>query len=335
MVQHLLYNYVAPIFERRFIYDSYSCRIGKGTLMGVERFEHHLRSVTDNYRSRAWILQLDIRGYFMSIVRDLLYGIIRETLDACPRAELAGLDLDLIDFILRSVIFRNPVEHCNRIGSPSEWDGLPDSKSLLKSPPGVGLPIGDLTSQLFSNIYLNELDQFVKRELKCRHYGRYVDDFFLMDRDRSYLEGAVGEIRDFLAERLHLKLHPHKVRLAEAAYGGKFLGAYVMPYRRYVSNRTVGRFHRAMRQLEEECERPVPPSLLRKEQMLAVINSYCGYLGHFRAFRILDGQLRDSPLQRWFAFTRDYRKAKIRGRGKVAERLLTDDMRLLQAFLLE
>jgi hypothetical protein len=106
--------------------------------------------VTDNYRYPAYILQLDVQGYFMAIVREKLYGIVWEILNGCSKKEQEGLDLELIDFLLCTILYRDPVEGSVRIGPLSDWKGLPASKSLLLSPPGVGLPIGDLTSQLFS-----------------------------------------------------------------------------------------------------------------------------------------------------------------------------------------
>ena len=315
IVHHLLFNYLAPLFERQMIYDSYSCRKGKGTLKGIERFEHHMRSWTQNYTRSAYVLKLDLKGYFMSIDKGLLYAIIGRTIER--KKSVVNFDRDLADFLIRAILFRNPVENCRIVGSPSEWNGLPPSKSLLKSPPGVGLPIGDLTSQLFSNIYLDRLDEYVKRTLKCRHYGRYVDDFYIVHPSRNYLRGLIPCLRDYLSSKLHLTLHPDKIVLQHYTKGASFLGALVQPYRRYPTARTVGLFHTAMKNLERECLEGVPTSE-RLAQMLSVINSYCGHLGHFKAYRILEAQFASSPLRKYFRFTRDYRKAKIKERYKAA-----------------
>lgn len=314
VVHHLLFNYLAPLFERWMIYDSYSCRKGKGTSLGIERFEHHVRSCTHNYTRSAYILKLDLRGYFMSIDKRLLYAIIWRAIDRnssrWPK-DVVRFDRDLVDFLIRSILLRNPVENCRIVGSLSEWNGLPPSKSLLKSPPGVGLPIGDLTSQLFSNIYLDMLDEYVKRTLKCRHYGRYVDDFYIVHPSRSYLRELIPRLNDYLSSELHLTLHPDKIVLQHYTKGASFLGAIVRPYRRYPSLRTVGLFRKAMRRLEQECI-GTPPTSERLAEMLSVINSYCGHLAHFRAYRILDAQFASSPLRKYFHFARDYRKAKIK-----------------------
>ena len=185
VVHHLLFNYIAPIFEKTFIYDSYSCRKEKGTLFGVERLEHHIRSCTNNYTHTAYILKLDIQGYFMSINKNILYGIIYNKLmkqweEKGKNCNIPGKNPEFILFLVESIIFKDHTLDCEVMGNKKEWMLLPASKSLFCQPKGIGLPIGDLTSQLFSNIYLNEFDNMIKRRFKIRHYGRYVDDFYVV-----------------------------------------------------------------------------------------------------------------------------------------------------------
>lgn len=325
VVHHLLFNYLAPLFEARMIFDSYSCRKGKGTSQGIARLEHHIRSCTRNYTRSAYVLELDLRGYFMSIDKRRLYAIIRRTLDRCwDRPSPDGtrwrerLDHDLVDFLLRKIIFRDPMAGCEVRGRRSDWIGLPPSKSLWYAPVGVGLPIGDLTSQLFSNIYLGRLDEFIKRVLRCRHYGRYVDDFYIIHESRSYLKELVPRIRRFLREELALELHPDKIRLQHYTRGVCYLGACVKPYRCYPARRSVALFREAASVLERECLRAVPDAR-RLTEMLAVINSYCGHLGHFKSYGVLHGQFRKSPLRRFFRFTSGYGKAKLKERYRPGE----------------
>ena len=334
VVHHLLFNYLAPLFEPRMIFDSYSCRKGKGTSEGVARIEHHIRSCTRNYTCGAYILGLDLKGYFMSITKGQLYDIIRGTLVRCrDRRSSDGtrwgerLDMELVDFLLRRIIFRDPVQNCEIRGRASDWNGLPPSKSLLQSPAGVGLPIGDLTSQLFSNIYLDRLDEYMKRVLHCKHYGRYVDDFYIIHESRCHLKELVPQIRRFLREELALELHPNKIRLQHYTRGTAFVGAYVKPYRCYPSKRTVALFHGAIGKLEKECE-CAEPSPERLEKMLSVINSYCGHLRQFKAYRILHGQFGNSPLKRYYTFTPGYRKAKLKKEYKPLKGVTEADCRL-------
>ena len=310
VVHHLLYNMISPLFERQFIYDSYSCRVGKGTKLGIERLEHHIRSCTRNYTCNAYVLQIDFSGYFMSIPKEKCYQVIMRTISKkahfpCPSGGTweDHCDFDLADFLIRQILFRNPVENCDIVGSRTEWIGLPRSKSLLYAEPGTGMPIGDLTSQLFSNIYLNEFDQFVKRELKCRHYGRYVDDAFIVHNSEHYLRSLIPLLKDFALRELGLKIHPHKTRIVKSHHNVVFLGAVVRPYRRYMRTRTVHKFSWAIRQIEHG-ENPV--------QRIPTINSYLGYAKHFRSYRILDSRLGNSPLNETLTFKKDYQKAMPR-----------------------
>ena len=234
IVHHLLFNWLSPIFERTFIYDSYSCRNGKGTSLGEKRLMHHVRSCSDNYSRPCFILKLDIEGYFMSINRTRLYEMISSVLNEYARNYSCSFDLNLALRLLSQVIFNNPTKGCYRKGPLSDWDKIPKSKSLFFASEGCGLPIGNLTSQLFSNIYLSALDNFVKRELKIKHYGRYVDDFFLVSESKDELLSAIPKIRDFLYRKLGLRLHPRKIYLAPATKGVRFLGKMFKYGRSYI-----------------------------------------------------------------------------------------------------
>ena len=255
VVHHLYYNYVSPMFERLFIADSYSCRKGRGTSAGVSRLEHHLRSCTRNYTREAWVLQLDLRGYFMSISRSRLREVALEELGRMwPRpCGVAGrrwrdvVDADLVEWLTRVITSKNPLEGCRRRGPLSDWDDLPESKRLLPSRPGIGLPIGDLTSQLYSNVFLNRMDQYVKRVLGFGHYGRYVDDFYIVSQSRRALREAVEPIGRFAAG-YGLTLHPGKVRLTRADRRVTFLGMEVEPWRRRRLSRVLAKGRRVCRE---------------------------------------------------------------------------------------
>ena len=299
VVHHLYWNYVADLFDRLFIYDSYSCRKGKGTLKGIERLEHHIRSVSDNYTREAWVLQLDIQGYFMHIRRDMLYDMVVEVL------QRYGMTDPLLMYLTEVIIKKDPLDGCRYCGSPRDWDGLPDSKCLSKQPKGVGLPIGDLTSQLFSNIFLNRLDRFVQYELGFRHYGRYVDDFWLIDTSKEHLREAVGRIALFLYS-MGMTLHPKKIRLHPCTEWVSFLGAVCAPYCRHTSKRTTQKFRKKLGEWEKDVERIHTVTDKREQQRMlddcrACVNSYLGYLGHFKADGLVCRELRGSKLLDLFA----------------------------------
>ncbi|MDD5862947.1 MAG: RNA-directed DNA polymerase [Prevotella sp.] len=225
VVHHLLFNYIEPHFERLFIFDSYSCRKGKGTLRAEWRLDHHIRCCSRNYSRLCYVLQLDIKGYFMNIDKQVLYKLIRDRVERWRDR----LDVELCDYLIRCVLFRDPTEGAVIMGKRSDWEGLPASKSLFHRHGITGLPIGDLTSQLFSNIFLNELDQFCKRTLHCHYYGRYVDDFYIVDRDAARLKAMVPRISDFLVSHLHAQLHPDKIRLTPSDHGVAFMSGYHVP----------------------------------------------------------------------------------------------------------
>lgn len=151
---------------------------------------------------------------------------------------------------------------------------MPSSKSLFKTETGCGLPIGNLTSQLFSNVYLSALDEYVKRELRFKHYGRYVDDFYIVSEDREGLKDATEKIRAFLWRELKLVLHPNKITLQKAVLGVRFLGAVVKPYRIYVSDRTRKKFFNNF------------SDVMPIEDAFPSLNSYLGYLSHFKSYGI-------------------------------------------------
>lgn len=273
IVHHLLYNWLMPIFEPTFIYDSYSCREGKGTLFGIKRLEHHIRTCSDNYRKECYVLKLDIEGYFMNISRQRLYDMIVSRLQKYSSSHRLSFDLLLALRLLSQVIFNDPVKGCYRKGRISDWKELPFSKSLFHAAPGCGLPIGNLTSQLFSNIYLSGLDDYVKRVLKFRHYGRYVDDFYIVGSSKDELLDAIPDIRSYLSSELGLRLHPRKVHLTDIRKGVRFLGAVVKPHQRYICPRGVSRARAHMNEVLTAEYNPY--------RILSVLQSYAGYQRHF------------------------------------------------------
>lgn len=306
VVHHLYWNYVAGLFERLFVYDSYSCRKGKGTLKGIERLEHHIRSVTHNFTRSAYILQLDIQGYFMHIRRSVLKEIVLEVLHRY------GYTDPLLLYLTDVIIDKDPLKNCRYCGRLTDWDGLPDSKCLSKQPSGVGLPIGDLTSQLFSNIFLNKLDRFIVYQLGFKHYGRYVDDFWLIDESKEKLQDAIAKISSFLSS-IGMTLHPKKIRLHPCTDKISFLGAVCSPWHRHASKRTTQKFKNKLLLMESNCSKEKIDDSARKN-ISACINSYLGYLGHFSADTYVCKMLVDSILLEHFSIhkTSNARYGKVK-----------------------
>ena len=285
IVHHLYYNYTHELYERTFIYDSYSCIRDRGTHFGIARLEQHIRQESQHYTVPCYVLKMDISGYFMHINRQLLLSICLATLERMsvhrilkhvPTTWQQVLDMDFVRYLTIEIVLLNPIEDCRLHGSEEEWADLPKSKSLFYSPVGCGLPIGNLTSQLFSNVYLNVLDQYVKRKLRCRHYGRYVDDFYVVSADKEYLFEVAERVKEMLLEQLDLEINDGKTKVLSIWHGVDFLGAYVKPHRQYASRQMVVRMRDKLRLLPKYDAQHVQASL----------QSYEGLLSHGRNYRL-------------------------------------------------
>lgn len=204
LLHHLIYKELYPYFEQRFIFDSFSCRENKGTHRALDRFQLFARKVSKNNTNTCYVLKCDIKKFFASVDHDILKSILRR--------HIADQEmLWLIDEIISS--FQSTRE-------------------------GVGLPLGNLTSQLLVNVYMHEFDMFVKQELRVKYYIRYADDFAIMSDTREYLEDMLPKLHMFLNERLKLHMHEHKVYIKTFATGVDFLGWIHFPHHRQIRTTT-------------------------------------------------------------------------------------------------
>lgn len=297
IVHHLYFNYTHEIFERTFIADSYSCIKGRGTHYGISRLRQHIRQASQNWQQPAYALSLDIRGYFMHIDRARLLNIATDSLrkmathkvgmtDDVPIPSGVLLtpatrwqdirDFDFLLWLTEQIVMLDPMENCIIVGDDSDWDDMDHAKCMRYVQPGLGLPIGNLTSQLFSNVYLNPFDQFVKRDILCEHYGRYVDDSTMVDACREWLLAQVPRIREFLADELGLQLHMGKLHVRDIRHGVEFLGAFVKPYRDYISNKTLNRITKNLQMM----------NLHDARHVMASVNSYLGVMSHTASYHL-------------------------------------------------
>lgn len=281
VVHHFLIAKLNPLFEAYFIENSYACRVGKGTHYGVSKVRDFIETCSAHHTRSAHVLKLDVQGFFMHINRKLLYQRLLQFVTERYTAQDKQLVLDLIT----KIIFNDPAKHCIIKGSRKDWKNLPKNKSLFHSPPDCGLPIGNLTSQIFANFYLHALDEFVGQTLGIKHYGRYVDDFVLIDQDASKLITYIVRIREFLEKDLQLTLHPKKIYLQPYSKGLKFLGLFILPGRVYVASRLKGNFYRSIAQATQELK----TSSFSKDacnRVLSSSNSYLGLMKHYSTFRL-------------------------------------------------
>ncbi len=238
IVHHLLYNRISLRFYARFTADTCACIPGRGTLYAARRLEHQVRSITRNWQRPAFYLKCDLANFFVSIDKHVL------------RAQLARLVtepwwLRLTD----TVLMHDPRGDVELRGQARLLGLVPPHKSLFNAPAGHGLPIGNLSSQFFANVLLNDLDQRVKHRLQAPHYVRYVDDFILLHESTAWLNAALADVTAWLPEQLHLQLNPRKTILQPVDRGVDFVGHVVKPWHRTTRRGTVARAIARMQQL--------------------------------------------------------------------------------------
>ena len=285
VVHHLVVRELEKLYEPCFIHDSYACRPDKGTQAAVRRLKGFMLKATSNQKNKAYFMQLDIRSFFTSIDKQILFALLEDKLRMNERP---GIDTETILKLLRIIIFHDCTGSYVFKGDRALLEKIPPHKTLFKSGPDRGLPIGNLTSQFFANVYLNELDYFVKEKLRCRLYLRYVDDFILLDPSRETLLVWRDEIRVFLREKLALELKEGST-VKRVSEGSDFLGYIVRPgymlVRRRVVNNLKAKINHYKTLMMKEMRmggRPVTRFLLRTETVAGLRQTIASYLGHFR-----------------------------------------------------
>jgi RNA-directed DNA polymerase len=287
VVHHWLINQLNPLFEKTFIYDSYASRKGRGAHMGIARAAQFIRKCSLNYQRDCYVLKLDIMSFFIRINRRILW----ERLRCFIEARYHSSDKVLILEIACKVIQNEPTSHCFIKGKRRDWQDFPKDKSLFYARDHCGLPIGNLTSQVVANFYLNPFDHFIKHDLGVRFYGRYVDDFILVHEDKTFLKSLIPKIEGFLREEIELELHPRKRYLQHYCKGIPFLGVILKPHCIYAGRRIKGNFYEAIARHNMVIKDHKPT---KEEQMafLCSINSYLGILSHYQTHRLRKSMLK-------------------------------------------
>ena len=242
LLHHALYRVLYPFFDRKFIADSYSCRTAKGTHRAIDRFRKYAYKVSKNHRRTVWVLKCDIRKFFASINHEILIGVL-----------IASIPDKSVTWLLTRII-----------------------NSFYSTKEGVGLQLGNLTSQLLVNVYMNEFDQFMKHSLRAKYYVRYADDFVILSENKAELERILDQITVFLRQKLRLELHPSKVSIITFASGVDFLG-----WVHFADHRTIRRATKR-RMMKYARENPSNES----------VQSYLGLLSHGNTFKITGELLR-------------------------------------------
>jgi RNA-directed DNA polymerase len=254
VIHHALCNIIEPIFERIFIFDSYACRVGKGTHKAVDRF-------TEFCRKNRYVLKADISKYFPSIDHEILKSLIRRKI----RDEKT---LWLINLIIDS---SNPQEPVSNYFTNDDLFAPIERRH--------GIPIGNLTSQFYANVYLNALDHFIKEQLRCKYYIRYCDDFVVFSEDKDFLHEAREKISEYLIS-LRLKLHPHKCQVFPIKDGTDFLGYRIFPDYRLIRHDSIIRFRRRMQRLQEDYAK----GIISLPHIRQSIQSWIGHVSHANSY---------------------------------------------------
>lgn len=248
LLHHAIYRKLYPFFDKTFIADSYSCRNNKGTHKAIDRFKKFACKVSKNNTKTCWILKCDIRKFFANINHAILIDILREYI---PDERILRFLGDIIDSF-----------HSTKIG--------------------VGLPLGNLTSQLFVNIYMNEFDQLAKHKLKAKYYIRYADDFVFLSNSRTQLEEMVLRADIYLQEKLKLQLHPDKVFIKTLSAGVDFLGMINFPDHCILRTKTKRKMQNKLHSKYNEFQ----VGDVSEESFSQSLQSYLGMLKHCEGYKI-------------------------------------------------
>ena len=272
IVHHALCNVIEPIFDRKFIYDSYACRKNKGTHRAVKRLQKFLIRMYRRETLLVYALKMDVSKYFPSINHQILFQLIRKKI-ADPKI------LNLIKELIATS------------STGDEYDYLfpPDSHFRIKQPRGI--PIGNLTSQVFANIYLNEADQFIKHQLRIKHYLRYMDDLVILAEDKKYLHKVKEEIIKFLYDQLYLIVNPKKVRIFPTDNGIDFLGYVIFKDHILLCSGNVRKFRKKYRKLLKK----VQEGRISEEKAWQSVQSWIAHAKQADTYRLREKLFNGNP----------------------------------------
>lgn len=259
VVHHAIVRILEPIFDPNFIYDSYSSREEKGTHKAIERFRKFAWKLSQNNTKPVWVLKLDIKKFFDSVDHGILFDLIKKKIRD-----------EKVLWLIEEIITSFNVHLRFKAGALNQRERERERES-------TGIPLGNVTSQLFANIYLNELDQFVKRELRVKYYVRYCDDFLLIANDANF--GELSLIDKYLKEKLNLQLHPEKIILRKWSEGVDFLGYVIFPHFTLLRTKTKKRMFRKI----EKQRLLLNQGEINLKNFRQTVMSYMGVCSHARS----------------------------------------------------
>lgn len=274
VVHHLVVPILEQIYESIFIYDSYSCRKGKGIHYAMKRAQQFSKS-------SKYYLQLDIKNFFYTIDKRILFNMLNKQLvkDYSSKVTMTTITLNEMLWLLHKIIFHDVTKDAIIKDKKDGLKNVPEHKTLFKVDKSKALPIGNLTSQFFANVYLNDFDNFCKRELKCKKYIRYVDDFVIFHDNKEQLIEIKDRIQEYLFENLRLSLRDN-ILLKETNSGLDFLGYIVRPKYTLVRKRVVKNYKRKKAVFLDSYESQ--NGKMKLEEIKSFLSVQASFLGHIK-----------------------------------------------------
>lgn len=273
IVHHIIIRDIGGLIESKFIDDSYNCRVGKGVYYGVHRLQQQMYEASEGYTKKVYVVKCDLKSFFMSINKSLLWQKLHKLITE----EYNGADKEVLLYLVEKVVKHHPERHCELHGDQSGRKYLASDKSLFTCGEDEGLPIGNLTSQIFANFFMAEFDIMMK--MRYTFYGRYVDDFFVICKTIEEAKAVVAFCREWLQANLHLTLSETKIYRQPVYNGVKFTGSVVKKERIYVGNKTVQRFKEKIDEINRNY-------LLTADDIDKYVNSYLGFMSQGRSYNI-------------------------------------------------
>ena len=314
----IIHHYIAlrlePLFESLFSDRTYNCRKGKGQLAGIRQLQEDIMEVSENYTEDAYVMGIDLKGFFMSIYKPLLAKMV----DDFVARNYHGDDKDDLRWLCNMVVMHHPEKDCEKKSADYLWEFLPKEKSLFTNGEDRGVAIGNLFAQLFAQLFANFLLSKLdwKIDYYCKHHVRYVDAMVLVARRKETLLRLMPMIRETLAS-LGLRLNEKKFYFQHYSKGVRFVGAIIKRDRIYSVNNTINNFRKSVRKLNDAARNGDIEAI---NHAIQSVNSYLGIFGHYNEYgmkrQIIKEEL-DEEAWKFFVIKGHYRSVHLKKRYNI------------------
>ena len=300
VLHHLIDMKLRPLIEEDLIDRTYNNRVGKGTSACVNQLKQDIKEVSENYTKDCWILKMDMKGFFMSLSKTVLVDMMNKFIED----KYVGGDKESLRWLVETILMDSPEKNCFLKSPLYMWDDLDPAKSLFTVPDDLGVPIGNLISQLLANFYLNDFDHYTSEELGFSCYGRYVDDFYIVSTEKERMLNSIPLMRQKLQE-VGVTLHPDKFYFQHYSKGVEMLGAIVKNNRSYIHNRTINNAF-------EKVKAMTKTKRSATEKDVTIINSYLGLMSGHSTYKLRKRLVQKVMILSGLSAPLDFRKVILR-----------------------